>query len=481
MNTNNKSFFQKYWIWLLGGLVIVLIGLAIWKSKSKPKGIAVTTDKVVRRNISEKVTASGKIFPEKEIKISSDVSGEVVELYIKEGDSVKVGQILARVNPDAYQSALERGSAGVKAAQSTAGATQTNIQSSIAQMNQIRVQLETARKNLERSKTMLNDGIISKAEYESSETNVKNLESSLASAEAAVEASKKQSKASQYHVEDAQAMLKEFKTNLDRTIIKAPANGIISKLNIEKGERVVGTMQMSGTEIMRIADLNAMEVQLEVSENDIVRVSVGDEARIDVDAYPDKRFMGRVTEIANSASNVGLGALGGISNDQVTKFLVKVRIDKESYSDMMKENGTIPFRPGMSATVEIKTNQQDNVLSIPIQAVMAYDAKAEENKRLEKLKGEKDKALQKEEKVSLSQNDFHEAVFVKINDTVSRVDVITGIQDENYIEINKGLEENMEIVVGPYSAVSKDLKSGSRVYIKKEKEKDKEEKRKDND
>ena len=361
----NKSFFKKYWIWIIGLLLIGLISLAIVKSKSKPKGIEVVTELVKRRNISETVTASGKIFPEKEVKISSDVSGEVVQLYVKEGDSVKIGQILARVNPDAYQTALERGSAGVNSAKSNAGASRTNIQAAKAQRDQAKVQLDNARKNLDRSMHLLKDGIISKAEFETAETQVKNLQASLESAEANVESSKNQSNASNYQVQDAQAMLKEQRNNLERTVIKAPASGIISKLNVEKGERVLGTIQMTGTEIMRIADINAMEVQVEVSENDIVRVNVGDPSIIEVDAYSDKKFTGQVTEISNSASNLSSG-IGGMSTDQVTKFLVKIRINKESYQELLNGKNSMPFRPGMSATVEIKTDSKESILSIPI-------------------------------------------------------------------------------------------------------------------
>ncbi|MEP7195295.1 MAG: efflux RND transporter periplasmic adaptor subunit [Saprospiraceae bacterium] len=463
-----NSFFKKYWIWIVGLLLVVLIGLSVLKNMNKPKGTEVITEKAMNRSITEKVTASGKIFPEQEIKISSDVSGEVVELYVKEGDTVVVGQILARVNPDVYQSALERGNAGVNTAKSQANASKTNILAAKAQSDQIKAQLDNAVKNLERSKLLYKDGIISKAELETAETQVNNLKASWESSQASIESSRNQSNASGYQVKDAEAMLKEQKNNLQRTIIKAPANGIISKLNIEKGERVVGTIQMSGTEMMRIADLNIMEVQVEVSENDIIRVKLSDEALIEVDAYAGTKFSGSVSEISNSASNLS-NALGGMSTDQVTKFLVKVRINKDSYAQLIKGKNTVPFKPGMSATVEIKTARKDSVLSIPIQAVTAYDAKESENKKKQKLLEADNKSIQKEEKIDLNQNDFHEAVFVKINDTVSRVDVISGIQDENYIEIKSGLSIGDEVIIGPYSAISKELKSGKQVTIQKEK------------
>jgi len=469
-----KKSNQKLWIW--GSIILLglLIGAAIIKSKSKPKGTAVFTEKVKKRTIVETVSASGKIYPEKEVKISSDVSGEVVELYVKEGDSVKIGQVLARVNPDTYQSAVERTSAGVNAARSQAGATNLNIETAKAQRDQIKSQWDNAKKNLERSKSLLQEGIISQSEYDASETTFRNLSASLASAENSISTAKKNAEASGYQVKDAEALLKETRTNLGRTTIKAPASGVISKLNIEKGERVVGTIQMSGTEMMRIADLGAMEVQVEVSENDIIRVQVGNTTDIEVDAYQNRKFKGTVTDVANSASNISTNGISALSNDQVTKFVVKIRIDKESYRDLVQGTKLTAFKPGMSATVEIKTNQEADVLSIPIQCVTAYDPKEEMKKKMDKMK--KDPNIVEEEKITLDRNDFIEAVFVKRGDTVSRVDVTTGIQDQNYIMIKSGLQLEDEVVVGPYAAISKDLKQGSKVHIKKEEDEEKKKK-----
>lgn len=465
MTTTKKT---KWWIWALIAAIILLITAAILKNKSKPKGTEVVVEKAELRDITETVSASGKIYPEKEIKISSDVSGEIVELYVEEGDSVKAGQIIARINPDVYLSAVERSSAGVNAARSQAGASKVNINAAEAQKDQVKAQVENARKVYARNKKLFSDGIISQADLEASEAQLKNLESSLRSAESNIEAIKKQSQGSSYQVKDAEAVLKEQRTNLGRTTIKAPAAGIISKLNVEKGERVVGTMQMSGTEMMRIADLNAMEVQVEVSENDIVRVNIGDEADIEVDAYQNKKFTGRVTEVSNSASNLGTGIGGSISTDQVTKFIVKVRIEKESYADLVTGNNAAPFKPGMSATVEIKTSKVENVLSIPIQAVVAYDPDAELKKKKEKEKAAEGSIAKTEKKVAIKENPFIEAVFILMGDTVHRVDVKTGIQDQNFIEIISGLKEGDEVVTGPYVAISRELKSGNKAHRKKE-------------
>ncbi len=471
MNQKRK---MKWWWWALIIGFAVLIISAIFKAKNQPKGEEVNLESVTRRDIIEKVSASGKIFPETEIRISSDVSGEIVELYVKEGDSVRIGQVLARVNADAYSSAVERSTAGVNVARTQEKVSGNSIENARLVLTQAKLQLENAKKNHERNKTLYKDGIISTAELETSETNLKNLEAAYKSAESSLNIAIKNSESAGFQVKDAEAVLKEQRTNLGRTIIKAPASGIVSKLNVEKGERVVGTIQMSGTELMRIADLHAMEVQVEVSENDIVRVKQGDEADIQVDAYQNKKFNGTVTEVANSAANVMALSGNNLSTDQVTKFVVKVRIDKESYRDL-SVGKRAPFRPGMSATVSIKTAKSENVLSVPIQSVIAYDPNEEARKKKEKLDAENKSTNTdpESENNSLSENQYKEAVFVLRGDTVQRVDVISGIQDENFIEIISGLTENEEVVTGPYVALSRKLKSGSKVFRKIETKKEK--------
>ncbi len=474
MNQKRKI---KWWLWLIIVAVPLLIIAAIIKAKSKPKGEEVNLEKVERRDIVETVSASGKIFPETEIRISSDVSGEIVELYVKEGDSVRTGQILAKVNADAYTSAVERSSAGVNVARTQAKVSGNSIENAKHQLAQAKLQYENAKKINDRNKSLFKDGIISQADLDNSETTMRNLEAAYSAAETSVSIAIKNSESAGFQVKDAEAVLKEQRTNLGRTIIKAPAGGVVSKLNVEKGERVVGTIQMSGTEMMRIADLHAMEVQVEVSENDIVRVKTGDEADIQVDAYQNKKFKGTVTEVSNSASNLNTLTGNNLSTDQVTKFVVKVRIDKSSYMDLM-EGKLAPFRPGMSATVEIKTSRVERVLSIPIQSVIAYDPNEEARKKKEKLDAE-NKAQQQtqtneKEKSKTVENQFKEAVFVLRGDTVQRVDVISGIQDQNYIEIKSGLNEGEEVVTGPYVALSRKLKNGTHVHRKKETKDDKE-------
>ncbi|HNE29195.1 MAG TPA: efflux RND transporter periplasmic adaptor subunit, partial [Saprospiraceae bacterium] len=317
MTATPKPKRRRTLLYVLIGLLGLLIVAAAIKARQKPKGEEVTAEKVQRRTIRETVSASGKIFPETEVKISSDVSGEVIEMYVKEGDSVTVGQVLAKIKPDEYQSAVERGEAAVSSARAQREISSTNVQGSSAQIEQLRAdrnrasaQLEAARKSHERNQKLFNEGIISAADYEASLSNFRAMESGLASAEAMLKSAesslasaRENVRVAEYGINSAQASLKELRTSLQKTIITAPVSGIISKLSVEKGERVLGTIQMTGTEIMRIANMQSMEVQVDVSENDILKVSVGDTAEIEVDAYLGEKFTGRVTEIANSASN----------------------------------------------------------------------------------------------------------------------------------------------------------------------------------
>ncbi len=322
--TKPKKKSSKWIIWTLAILLVLLMVVAAIKARKKPKGESVETEKVALREIREIVSASGKIFPEKEIKISSDVSGEIVELYVEEGDSVKAGQILAKIDPEAYVSAVERANASVSGAKSEVSRSKSAIENSTAQIEQIKVTARKHKANPRAQQETEADGVISAQDFENSESTLLQLEANLRSAEATYRASQQSAQSAQFNVASAEASLKEIKTSLSRTTITAPTAGIISKLNVEQGERVVGTIQMTGTEMMRIANFNSMEVQVEVSENDILRVSVGDTATIEVDAYLDKKFKGVVTEMASSAANTG--ATQVLTSDQVTNFVVKIRI-----------------------------------------------------------------------------------------------------------------------------------------------------------
>ena len=438
--------------WLIIGLVLIvllLIAAVFIKGKSKPKGLEVDVEKVAKRTIYEKVAASGKIFPETEVKISSDVSGEIVNLYVAEGDSVVAGQLLAKIDPEAFFSQVEQGEAGLNQARSAQANSESQIETSIAAKEQTMATLENARIVHNRNTKLLADGVISQVEYDQSQLVLRQQEANLKSAEANIRAARKAAEGAQYQVSSAAANLKQLKTNLSRTSIKAPTAGIVSSLSVELGERVVGTIQMTGTEMMRIANLSSMEVQVDVSENDILKVSVGDEVDIEVDAYLEKVFKGTVTEIANSASNIQTATVQ-LNSDQVTNFIVKIRIDANSYQNLKNDGSRYPFRPGMSASVDIYTSAVEDALSIPIQAVTIR---------------EKEEAEDKDED-ELDEEDMRTVVFVMQADTAHMVEVQTGIQDDEYIVIAAGLETDDQVVTGPYQIVSKKIEQGKQLTIK---------------
>ncbi len=465
-------------VYILAALFVVLLIGAIIRGSSKPKATDVTAEKVSRHTIHETVSASGKIFPETEVKLASDVSGEITELFVKEGDSVTAGQILGRIRPDQYASAVERGEAAVKSAESQREISASQAGGSVAQIEQLRAekqrvaaQLETAKSNFKRAEQLLKEGVMSQADYDNAKANMAALEAGLNAADAGLRASESSAKGAEenirmagYGVTSARASLKEFQTSLRKTNIVAPVSGIVSKLNVEKGERVVGTLQMAGTEMMRVANLHSMEVQVEVSENDILKVKVGHEADIEVDAYLGRKFKGKVSEIANSASNVG-GLAGGLAvnlnTDQVTNFVVKVRIDPKSYLDLLKNGQRYPFRPGMSASVDIQTHTSENVLAVPITCVTVREADGKKLKK-ETAKNDESNLAQPERK---KEDELKEIVFLVSGDTVAIREVKTGVQDNDNIEIISGLQEGEMLVTGPYSAVARKLERGGRIKI----------------
>lgn len=439
---------NRKWFYIgLGVVLVALITYAAIKGQGKPNGIPVEFSKVEQRTIYETVSGSGRIFPETEVKISSDVSGEIVELMVEEGDSVVIGQVLAEIDPDTYISYVERAEASLNNAKASLATARSQVESSIAAKEQIQAQIVNARKIYERNKKLHEEGVISDADLEQSYSSLASLEANLKAAEANIRSAQQSAKGAEFSVKSFEASLKEARTNLGRTTIKAPMGGIVSSLLVEEGERVVGTIQFAGTEMMRIANLQSMEVQVEISENDILRVALGDSTEIEVDAYLDRTFTGVVTEIANSASNTG-SANNALNTDQVTNFIVKVRIDPDSYSDLMRDGRQYPFRPGMSASVDLYTEREQDVVAIPIQAVTT------------RLKDP-------DTKETTTEDDLKEVVFVSEGDTVSMVDVTTGIQDDEYIHILFGIDTSQTVVSGPYSAVSKKLENGSVVREKK--------------
>ncbi|NNM15101.1 MAG: HlyD family efflux transporter periplasmic adaptor subunit [Bacteroidia bacterium] len=402
----------------------------------------VSIEEVSKKTITEIVSANGNVQPEVEVKISADVSGEIVELHVKEGQVVKKGMLLIKIDPDIYLSSVDRVAASLNT-------QKANLENSKSRATQSEAQFLKTELQFKRNEKLFKDGTISKAEFEEIET-------AYLVSKAEMDAGKQSVRAAEFNVQSSMATLKEARKNLNKTSIYAPVDGTISRLNVELGERVVGTAQMAGTEIMRIANLSEMEVNADVGESDIIRVSVGDTAEIEVDAYLDEKFTGIVTEIANSAN------VSGMSTEQVTNFPVKIRILRESYSELIEkqESNNSPFRPGMSATVEISTNKVHDVLTAPIQAVATRDTT---------IKSSRDRMKKKEEGQSISEKDeeenMKEIVFVVDGGEVKMQVVKTGIQDNTYIEILEGLSDGQEVVSGPYRAISKTLNDGDDIKV----------------
>ncbi|MCC7534276.1 MAG: efflux RND transporter periplasmic adaptor subunit [Bacteroidia bacterium] len=429
-------------LWIFGISVVVLIAIVLigksagWIGQEEAVKIAVA--KAEKQTITETVTTNGKIQPEIEIKISSDVSGEIRVLNVKEGDSVRAGQLLARIDPELYQSALARSEAALNNSKAALAASKARLLQSEAKWYELENQYK-------RNEKLHKEGLLSDAEFETAK-------SAYLTAKSEVEAGKQNVIGAQYTVQSQEAGLNEAKKNLTRTEIFSPVNGVVSKLNVEKGERVVGTSQMAGTEMMRIANLLDMEVRVDVNENDITKVSIGDTAMIEVDAYGNRKFKGVVTAVANSATTTA-----ATTSDQVTNFVVKIRILRASYSDLSELYGNkrSVFRPGMSASVEIQTKTVYNVVSVPIEAVTMRN-KAELDSSNSTIKFKKDNQQKK------SQNDI-EAVFVYKNDGVQLREVLSGIQNDKVIEIKQGLNDGEEVVVAPFSAITRQLKNNSKV------------------
>jgi HlyD family secretion protein len=422
---------KKTLIWVVV-IAVLLIALLLFGSnagwfgkKGKFKKVEIT--KIEFLDITETVAATGKIQPEVEVKLSSEVSGEIIDLPIKEGQQVEKGDLLVKINPDLVQSILNQSQAG--------------LQTVKAQLAQAEAALKNAELNYNRNKAIYEKGVISKSEWDRS---IADFESAEAARQSAY-----------YSVKSAEANVKQSRDNLSRTSIYAPMNGTISKLSVELGERVVGTAQMAGTEIVRVANLNNMEVEVDVNENDIVKVAVGDSTIVEVDAYLKREFKGIVTEIANSAQTT-------LSADQVTNFKVKIRIVPESYKDLTdgKPENYSPFRPGMTATVDVITDKKNQVIGVPISAIVI---------KTDTTSGKKSKVKKKN---TLNAEKF-ECVFVKIGEEAKLRVITTGIQDDSSIEITSGLSEGDLVITGPYNTVTKTLNNGDKVEVKTEDEDEK--------
>ncbi len=423
---------SKYW-WLAGlGVVIIIIVLAV-AGKGDKDVTNVQIDKVARHTITEIVTATGKIYPETEVKIAPEVSGEITLLNIQEGDSVHKGDVLVKINPAIYSSLVNQAQASVEQTKASANNTRQMMAQSESQFN-------LAKSTYERNKKLYQDKVISSLEFEQSEAQFK-------SAQATWDAAKASTSGGQYSIVGAQASLNQAHENLLKTTIVAPTSGVISQLNVKRGERVVGTAQYAGTEMLTIADMSRLEVRVDVSETDITKVKIGDTTMIETDAYRNRKFTGVVSKIAVSAKTSVT-----TSSDQVTNYTVHILILPSSYEDLAAKlpKGKFPFKPGMSSSVEIQTNRQTNILSVPVNAVTTREwpdsviKKNAENKIVDKVR---------------------QVVFVYDSKTqqVSLRDVKTGLQDNTYLEITDGLKESEEVVVAPYGAIARLLSDKSKV------------------
>lgn len=435
-------------ILIVAGIVIVILVVgkkAGWFGDDST--IKVSTDKVSLQTITETVSASGKVQPEVEVKLSSDVSGEIVEMLVKEGDVVKKGQLLCKINPEIYISSFDRAVAGLNS-------TKAGYESSKARLDQAQSQLKKAETAYQRNKKMFEEKVISASDWEI-------VKSAYEVAKAEVEAAEQGVSGAQYNVKSGSASVREAKENLNKTDIFAPVDGTVSKISRKKGERVAGTSFTDGTEILRISNLQEMEVKSDVGENDIIRIHLKDTALVEIDAYSPRKFKGIVTEIANSPNETVTGT------DNVTNFAVKIRILRESYADLIPADNPqySPFRPGMSATVDIQTKKAANVIAAPIKAVTTRDTAIHRSSKQVARRHDDGTVEKLEPENSGNDTPVKEVVFVNENGVAKMRVVKTGIQDVNYMEITEGLKVGDEVITDPYQAVSKKLNDGDKIKV----------------
>lgn len=423
----NKTF----WI-IVSVLIVVLLVAAKWFG-GRTEATTVQIEQANVRTIVERVSASGKIQPEVEVNITAEVSGQIIALPVKEGDQVAQGELLVQINPDLYEAALNRAKAAANSARS-------NLASARAQRAQADAQFFASEKSWERTQKLFSENVLSQADFDAAQANFRTAEATLTSATETI-------RSAEFAISSAEASVQEAQDNLSRTTLVAPQSGTVTALVKEIGESVQGNGFTAGEVVMKVSDLSVMEVDVEVNESDIVRVSMQDAAEIEVDAYLEETFNGAVTEIGNTALNAGLN---GFAMDQVTNFSVKVRLQPESYSAMLGNEASVnisPFRPGMSAKVDILTRRAEDVISIPIQSVSTREKENDE------------------EETELG-------VFILVDGIAEWKVVETGIQDNRYIEIKSGLNESDEVVIGPYKAVSRTLSNGDAVEVQEDSEND---------
>ncbi len=422
-------------LYILGGVVVLLVVLAIIGKSAgfvgQKKKIEVEITEAGKNTIIEKVSASGQVQPVVEVPLSPEVSGEIIELKVEEGDSVSKGDLLLRIRPDNFQSAFDQAEASLN--QQRAALAQAKAAQARASASRTR-----AEQDFLRQKKLFEEKVISEADFQLADANNEIAKQDFKSAEESVNAAI-------YSLRSAQARVADARENLRLTSLRAPMSGIVSKLPVELGETVLGTSQFQGTEVMRVADLSKMEVKVDVNENDIIKISVGDTTIIDVDSYSflDKTFKGVVTHIANTANDK-------ISADAVTEFEVRIQILNSSYQDLIKEQGMkYPFRPGMTASVDVITEVRKDILTVPLSAVTT---------RTEEKGDDEDESSN-----NLVDEDVKEIVFVNVDGVATKREVKTGISDFENIQILSGLDEGEEVISGPFLAVSKRLEDGNEI------------------
>src|SRR5579862_638239 len=452
---------NKKLLWIIISLVVLIVLLVVMSKAGvfgKDEGLKVSAEKAEKRSITEIVTASGKIYPEVEVKISPDISGEIVELTVQEGDSVKKGQELAKIYADIYTTQRDQAAAQLNQQQAVA-------MNSSAQLPGLKAAMDQAQKSYDREKQLLADKVISQSEFDQSESALRTAESNFNAAQQSIIGN-------QAGAASAKANLSIAAKNLSRTTVFSPIEGVISLLSVKKGERVVGNSMMAGTEMMRVADMNKIEAIVDVGENDIPKVHIGDSANVEIDAYNNRKFRGIVTQIASSVASASTTSTSTVSSNDVTNYKVHIRLSPESYKDLMTRNipRNLPFRPGMSASADIQTNTHNDVLSLPINSVTTREKNSDntidKSKDVKNANQNNDNNNADNSKSTSAASDLDEVVFVVQKDgTVKKVKVKTDIQDINYIEITDGVKDSDEIVTGPYGTISKILKTGSKVQV----------------
>ena len=450
-----KQKSNKLIYWLIGAVVLLLVLAIVGKTVGwigKPKEIEVELAKAKRVTIVEKVSASGTVQAVTEVKIAPEVSGEIIGLMIEEGDSVKRGETLVKIRPDTWQSQLERAEAGLSQ-------QRANLEQSKANLSRAQATLIRAEGEFKRNEKLWEEKVISEADWQLAKQNYQIAKNDVTSAEQSVEASR-------YVIRSTEASLREARENFRKTTVVAPMDGVVSKLIVKNGERVVGTATMTGTEMLRIADLYKMEVRVDVNENDIVRVHVGDTALIDVDAYAsqNKEFRGVVTLIANTAKDK-------VSTDAITEFEVRILILSSSYQDLINMGNKFPFRPGMTASVDIMTTTKKNALSVPLASVTTRNPDEQNNENKPPENSRTPVASQTDKKVEKKEDKT--VIFVNDKGTAKMIEVKTGISDYDNIEILSGITDSTEVVIGPFLAVSKRLKDGEKIRQMEKKEPEK--------